>query len=428
MTDSTVTSNLEPSKADTETESPEATDLQSLEAETEVTEIKKIPPWVKRAILYFWLSGLAVFYLADVLRVLKEILVVLIVALFLSFAIEPAVNLLERRGVKRYLGTGIVFLLGLIVITSVTTAVGAVLVKETTQIIEQLSESITNEAADSGESQGVLANFTKKIENWIAGFGINVDLNEMFDKARQSLVSMENLQNIFGATTSAAKLLVFILSGSLFTFYLVSDGPKLRRTVLSSLNPRHAAIIMNVWDLAIEKTGGYIYSRAALSLISAVFHWIAFAILGMPSPLTLALWVGIVSQFIPAVGTYIAGIVPVLLAFIEGPKTGLFVLIVVVLYQQVENYLFAPRITARTMKLHVAVAFGSVIVGVTLLGIVGAFLALPFAATSQAWFSSWNTARKEQLNGKPTEPELKDEPDEEDLEDTGEPTENEDSG
>jgi predicted PurR-regulated permease PerM len=89
------------------------------------------------------------------------------------------------------------------------------------------------------------------------------------------------------------------------------------------------------------------------------------------------------------VGTYIAGALPVLLALIDSPLKAVVVLGFVVLYQQVENYLFAPRITARTMELHPAVAFGAALAGGAVIGPVGAILALPAAAMVQALVSDW---------------------------------------
>ena len=296
------------------------------------------------------------------------------------------------------------------------TSVGIVLANQTNELIEQITNSETTETTATSEEDDTsettettatseeddtsetFTNFIDDAEEWFSGFGIDVNFRDLISRVREDITNTENVQSIFGATTSAAKGLVHLLAGLLFTFYLVADGPKFRRLVLSSLSRKHRAIVLNIWDLAINKTGGYIYSRAALSVISAVFHYIAFAILDMPSPLTLAVWVGIVSQFIPAVGTYIAGIMPILVALLESPRTGLWAFIIIVLYQQIENYFFAPRITARTMQLHVAVAFGAVIVGITLLGVVGAFLALPFAATLQAWLSSWHAARTHQLD------------------------------
>ena len=77
----------------------------------------------------------------------------------------------------------------------------------------------------------------------------------------------------------------------------------------------------------------------------------------------MALWVGIVSQFLPVVGTYLAGVLPLLLTFLDSPFRALVVVGFILVYQQLENYLFAPRITARTLKVHAAIAFGAAMVG-----------------------------------------------------------------
>ena len=85
----------------------------------------------------------------------------------------------------------------------------------------------------------------------------------------------------------------------------------------------------------------------------------------------------------------LAGILPALLTFLESPLQAAIVVGFIVIYQQVENYFFAPRITARTMELHPAVAFGAALGGASLLGAVGAVLALPGAAMAQALASEW---------------------------------------
>jgi hypothetical protein len=95
------------------------------------------------------------------------------------------------------------------------------------------------------------------------------------------------------------------------------------------------------------------------------------------------------SQFLPVIGTYLAGVLPVLVALLDDPIRALWVLIVIVVYQQIENYLFAPRITARTLELHPAVAFSAAIAGAAMLGPVGALLALPACATVQGFLSEW---------------------------------------
>ena len=147
--------------------------------------------------------------------------------------------------------------------------------------------------------------------------------------------------------------------------------------------------MLSVWNLAVSKTGGYIYSRLILAVVSFLVHWLVFWLVGAPFPVPMAMWVGLVSQFVPVIGTYIAGALPVLIGLLDKPSTGLAILIAIAVYQQVENYLLQPKVTAHTMEIHVTVAFGSVIAGSLVLGAVGAVLALPAAATVQAFLSSY---------------------------------------
>src|SRR5690606_15831568 len=153
---------------------------------------------------------------------------------------------------------------------------------------------------------------------------------------------------------------------ALFTFYMVADGPRFRRTVLQFLPAERQERVVDGWEIAIEKTGGYIYSRGLLALLSAIATGIMLELLGVPYAVALAVWVGLVSQFIPTIGTYLAGALPVLIALLEDPVDAAIVLGFILVYQQIENYVFAPKITARTMDLHPAVAFGTVIVGAAL--------------------------------------------------------------
>jgi predicted PurR-regulated permease PerM len=173
------------------------------------------------------------------------------------------------------------------------------------------------------------------------------------------------------------------------TFYMVADGPRMRRAICGRLRPERQLHVLHAWEVAIDKTGGYLYSRVLLAVLSAIFHSIVFFALGLDYPVALAIWVGLVSQFLPVIGTYLAGLLPVLVALLDDPVRALWVLVAIVIYQQIENYVFSPRITARTLEIHPAVAFSSAIAGAALLGPVGAILALPACATVQAFVDEW---------------------------------------
>ena len=230
--------------------------------------------------------------------------------------------------------------------------------------------------------------YLSDVDEWLEdSFGIEnatADLRADYDTGALASWLGDVADDLARFGTTVVNVLFQLFTVGLFTFYLVAEGPKLRRLVCSFIAERHQRHVLEVWDLAIEKTGGYILSRSVLALGSSLVHWAAFEIIGLPSALALALWVGIMSQFVPVVGTFIAGALPLVIALLGEPVNGRWVVVVIAVYRQIENYVLGPRITSHTMQLHVAVAFGSVIAGSAILGVVGALLALPAAATIQA--------------------------------------------
>jgi predicted PurR-regulated permease PerM len=329
---------------------------------------------VRRAIL-LRLVGAAGLVIAFWLVIrLRSLIVTLLVALFLAFAMEPAANFLARRGWRRGLATATVFAVLVAAVVVFVTALGSLLVGEVSDLVDAIP----------GYAQQ-LADFLNKT--------LGADLSG--SKLAQQLHDNQGVRNFFGGVAAAAvglstTLVGLVLQGftvGLFTFYLVADGPRLRRAVCSVLRPDHQQQALRGWELAIESTGGYVYSRAVLAGASATATWLALTLIGVPYPLALGLWVGLVSQFVPTVGAYLAGALPVLIALFHDPVDVVWVLVYIVVYQQFENIVLSPRITARTMSLHPAVAFGAVIAGGAIMGPIGALLALPAAASVQSLVS-----------------------------------------
>jgi predicted PurR-regulated permease PerM len=335
-----------------------------------------VPRWVVKAIALFWLGWLVVYAGTGMVRSLRPLLIVLLISLFLSFAIEPAVNRMERHGIRRGVGVWIVYVLMLIAIAGFSAAIGTALATQINQFIDDAPQLIDDAEAWLQEHVDEEIDLGRLQQQFV-------------DDGRAADLATSFADDIVNLGTTVLNIVFQAFTIALFTFYLVAEGPKLRRTVCSFLEPERQEMVLDVWDLAIQKTGGYIYSRGILAMLSAAAHWIAFQIIDIPFPVPLALWVGVISQFIPVIGTYIAGFLPVILGLLEDPKKGLAVLIVIVVYQQIENYLFAPRVTAHSMEIHVAVAFGAVLAGAAILGVVGALLSLPFAATAQAFIAGY---------------------------------------
>lgn len=344
-------------------------------AKTSETDSSTKPPvWLTRAILLGLIGYAILGYLLSILSDLRSLSIMVLVSLFLSFAIEPAVNRMERWNIRRGLATGLMFVTVLGALGGFGIAVGSLLADQLTEF----SDNIPSYLSDIDEF----------LDDNFGIEGATADIQEDYENGAlaKQLGSFADDLAQFGATV--VNILFQLFTIGLFSFYLVAEGPKLRRSVCSLLPAHRQKRVLEIWDIAIAKTGGYIASRAILALIAALVHWAAFVIIGMPSSLALAIWVGVISQFIPVVGTYIAGVLPLLVGLLDEPRTGISALIVIIVYQQLENYIFAPRITAQTMQIHVAVAFGAVIAGNAILGIVGALLALPFAATLQSIVSA----------------------------------------
>ncbi len=338
---------------------------------------EQMPRWIWKAVAIFWLGFIATVVTRSVWSSLSALFLLLLVSLFLALAVEPGVNRLAARGWRRGTATAVilvgVFLGFLVFVAAIGTLVGQ-------QIATLLgdSEKYVNRTVDF---------INDKFDTTINASQVIDSINDPNGPVQKFIRSQQG--KVVDLSVAALGVVVKGLSVMLFTFYLVADGPKLRRAICSRLRPDRQRRMLSAWELAIDKTGGYIYSRALLAGLSAFSHWILFQAIGIQAPVAMALWVGLISQFLPVVGTYIAGALPVLVQFVDSPPKALVILVFVILYQQVENYFLLPRITARTMDLHPAVAFGSAIAGAAVLGAVGAILAIPAAAMAQAVISNF---------------------------------------
>jgi predicted PurR-regulated permease PerM len=344
---------------------------------TPVDASGKMPKWVIKAIALFWLGFLATFLVRNTVQKLSSIALLLLVATFITLALEPAVNRLSDRGMKRGSATGLMLVSLVVATLGFVAAMGTIVAQQVADLLSN-SEQYVND--------------TVKIINDIGNTHIDpAEVNERISDPNGPVQKfiLSQRDNAFKVSVQAVGALFQAFSVLLFAFYFVADGPRLRRVICSRLKPERQRAVLDAWELAITKTGGFLYSRALLAVLSAFFHWILLQSVGAPAPIAMALWVGLISQFLPVIGTYLAGVLPVLLTFIESPTKALIILVFILVYQQVENYLFSPRITARTLELHPALAFGGALAGAAVLGPIGALLALPAAAMGQALISAW---------------------------------------
>ncbi|MFD7601428.1 AI-2E family transporter [Streptomyces mirabilis] len=336
----------------------------------------RMPRWLPRAMVLA-LTLVALFQLGSwAFHQLIGLLINILIAFFLALAIEPAVSWMASYGMRRGLATFLVFFGLLIATAGFVTLLGSMLAGQIVKMIEGFPE------------------YLDSVINWInSSFHTHVRRVDVRDSLVHSDWLRKYVQNsatgVLDVSAQVLGGLFKLLTITLFSFYFAADGPRLRRALCSVLPPARQAEVLRAWEIAVDKTGGYLYSRGLMALISGIAHYILLQALGVPYAPVLAVWVGLVSQFIPTIGTYLAGALPMLIAFTINPWYALWVLIFVVVYQQFENYVLQPKLTAKTVDIHPAVAFGSVIAGTALLGAVGALIAIPAVATLQAFLGAY---------------------------------------
>jgi len=304
---------------------------------------------------------------------LGNLIFMIFISLFVAVAFEPPVHYLEKRGWKRGLATGLVFVVAFILFVGFLLALAPLFVDQVNDLIDALP--------------GYIESVSQLLQDW---FNIDISTEALQEEAAglpDIILGAGGtiLGGVVNITTGILSFLIFATTVILFSFYMIAELPQLQRTVLSTMNEERQKDALHIWDVAVEKMGGYIYSRLILAILSGTLTFLFLSILDVPFAVSLGIWVGILSQFIPVVGTYLAAILPSVVALsARGVPTMLWVILYFVLYQQVENYLIAPRITQRTMEIHPAVSIGAIIIGSTLLGPIGVILALPMTGIIQA--------------------------------------------
>ena len=330
--------------------------------------------WMLWLIVIAPAAAVAVVVTLSFLSAITGVLQIVLFAEFIALALEPGVNWLANRGWRRGVATGV--LMGGIAVVGI----GIFLL-----ILPTLISELTGLVADLPDTLAALGRHL--------GLDVSVGaIEQALQNEQDSLrvLAADLAGNVLDLTGALLGVLGNISIMALLSFYLTVEAPKMRRTVLALLPRRQQFEVLRLWEIATDKIGGYLYSRALMGLLSGLASYGVLRLIGVPFAAPLAIFVGFVSQFVPAVGTYLAYALPTLVALgANGVRAALILVGFATVYQQLENLLISPRLSARTMQLHPAVAFVAAMIGGAVGGISAAFLALPVAAIFQAFGSTF---------------------------------------
>ncbi len=195
------------------------------------------------------------------------------------------------------------------------------------------------------------------------------------------------LHSNYGSVVNYSKDIILTIASTItviiLTFYFIYDYKRLLKLFLNIFPYREKADLTEILATVAKVTGQYIRGNIIISIINIIIIFIGLSFLGIPFALPLALFCGIM-DLLPLVGSTIGAIPALLIAFSISPVKGLIVLILFILYQQAENAFISPVIYNKALNLYPALVVIAVIIGASLFGILGAFLALPVAASIPA--------------------------------------------
>jgi predicted PurR-regulated permease PerM len=329
------------------------------------------PSWTLRvvvvAVVVWWTSRAAI----SVLGSLRQLLVTVAISLIAACACEGPVNRMVRLGMRRAAAT-------FALLAGVVLGLAGLAVTTGTLVASQVMHLARN--APATIRQGVEL--------------LNRDFH--FHLQAPSKVSITaslhsgHLAHLLAARSHGALSGLADVGVTLFlTFYLVADGPKLRRLVCSLWRPAAQPEVLRAWEIAIDKAGGYFLSRGLLTAIRIVVLSVTLVALHISSWYVLAVWFGVLSEFVPVIGTLVGAALPIAVALSVSPARALIVLIAVVVFTQLRNVVLAPKLTKRSVDIHPAVGFLAVIASAKVFGPASALLAIPAVATFQAFTSTY---------------------------------------
>jgi len=318
-------------------------------------------------------------YLAGkLIYLLRDILLLMLVAGFTAMLLSPAVAKVQRRIPRRGPAVAIVTLWAALVFIGLAAAFGVPLVNGITHLADRLPGYIASAQHGRGWIGHLVARY--HVQSWV----------------------QRNSPRLAGYAQALAKPALTVGKGAvsviieLFTLFvlvllLLLEGPKMWDWTLGQMSPARRATVTRIAADVSQKTTGYMFGNLLTSLIAGIVVFVTLLILGVPFPLLWGLWVALV-DFLPMIGGALAGIPTVLFAFLAGgPTAGIVTAVVFAVYTQVENHVLNPVVMSKTVRISPLLVFIAVLVGASIGNLIGgifgsfvaALLAIPTAGSLQ---------------------------------------------
>ena len=309
-------------------------------------------------------AGVAVtFGLVELTIRARSVLVLIGLALFIAAGLDPAVGWLTRHGVRRWAAV-------ILTLLAVTAAVGAFLAAA----IPPLAAQTTALVAELPRYMHSLQDHNSQLGRLDAQYHIQQRLSRLISTRGSSLIGgvLGAGELVLGAASSL--LIVAVLS-----VYFLADMPRIKLFAYRLAPHSRRTRVILIGDEIFAKVGGFVLGNFLTSVIAGLGTYLWMLAFGLPYPILLGIFVAFM-DLIPVIGSTIGGAVVTLVALSVSVPIAIATLGFYIAYRLAEDYLLVPRVMGRTVRVPGVVSVVAVLVGGTLMGIVGALVAIPAAA------------------------------------------------
>ena len=319
----------------------------------------------------------------------RSVFTLLIISAFLAMALNPPVTYLSSKitGGSRGLATGIAYLTVVGIIGLFLWAMVPPLITQTREFVDELPTYIDEIA----EGDGAVSTFVRENE-------LDIELKEYVDNFTKGSALGDTSSRVFSGLGKIGASIASVLTVLVLTFFMLIEGPgwldKFWLAQPESKRERRRALGKKMYNIVT----GYVNGQLLIALLAALASLIAMLVAGIPLPVPLAGIVGIFG-LIPLIGATLGAVVVVIVALFQSVYAALGMLIFFLVYQQVENTTLQPLIQSKNLEISPLLIFVAVLFGVSIAGLLGAFIAIPAAAAARLMFLDYvdqkNQARQE---------------------------------
>ncbi len=309
------------------------------------------------ALLAWWLGGL----LLDI----GSILVLVVVSMFLAVGLNPAVEWLGRRGVRRSLAVLAVVVLVLVAVTLFVGALVPVIADQVALIVD---------SAPSWFKQLQTNSTIQQLDNRY----------DLVSRAQNLLTGKSFGSAVFGGVVGVGlKVLSFLANTFIvvvLTLYFLASLPKVKHSAYQLAPASRRGRVTELGDRILGSVGAYVSGAFLVAMAAGITSLVFLLLVGLSQYAVALAAVVTLLDVIPMIGATLGAVIVTAIGFATEPHIGLYCLIFYVAYQQFENYLIYPRVMSRSVDLPGSIIVIAALVGASLLGVVGALLAIPTAA------------------------------------------------